>query len=552
MFDENEKNDELFGKQEDFNENVNNDSNVVAKNEDIIDKNNDSENVVNNDTNRESSASNNNDGQYRLNREYYQNQESASTNTRDTGYTSYNTQNNSEGTYSSYNSTSSGTYNYSGSYNSGNNTAGNSNKTNRKPNKGNNSLVKKIGLVAASAAVFGLVAGAGFVTVVTISDKVSDKEKIVSQVELNDEETKTNDTPVVDSNSSSAGNAGTVNTTNLSTTVTDVSDVVEAVMPSVVSITNLSVSEITVPSFWGQQGGTYEQEYESCGSGIIIGENDTELLIATNNHVVADATTLSVGFVDDAVVEAKVKGTDSDMDLAVIAVALEDIPEETLSKIKVAEIGDSESLKVGEAAIAIGNALGYGQSVTTGVISAIDREVTVDSVTNELIQTDAAINPGNSGGALLNMRGQLIGINSVKYSSEEVEGMGYAIPISDAMPIISELLTKETRELVDEAEAGYIGISGVDVSQEAASMYNMPSGVYVAQVMEDSAAEKAGLKKGDIITKFDGNSIKSMEDLQGILQYYAAGDTVDMTIQSANNGEYEESKISITLGKKVN
>lgn len=515
------------------------------RNNNLFENENSTNNSVNDTTEKDVKNEENNvsDGQYRLNREYYQNQENATTNVREDNYTSYNSQDDKNNTYSSYNTTNHGSYTYGG-YSTNNDTS----NGNKKDDHKKNGMLKKLGLLAASAAVFGVVAGAAFVSVVTISDRATAGKNVVEQVEL-PSETENKNANEADANTIS--NTGEANITNLVTTVTDVSDVVEVVMPSVVSITNLSISEVTVPNFWGQ-GGTYEQEYESCGSGIIIGENDTELLIATNNHVVADATTLSVGFVDDTVVEAKVKGTDSDMDLAVIAVALADIPQETKSEIRIAEIGDSESLKVGEAAIAIGNALGYGQSVTTGVISAIDREVTVDNVTNELIQTDAAINPGNSGGALLNTKGELIGINSVKYSSEIVEGMGYAIPISDAMPVINELLTKQTRELVDEEDAGYIGISGVDVSEEAASMYNMPSGVYVAQVVEGGAAEKAGLKKGDIITKFDGNSIKSMGDLQDILQYYAAGTTLDITIQSANGGEYIENTVSITLGKKVN
>jgi serine protease Do len=330
-------------------------------------------------------------------------------------------------------------------------------------------------------------------------------------------------------------------------------------MPSVVSITNIGTTQVEVPDFFGsygrgsgsESGNSYEQELESSGSGIIIGKNDTELLIVTNNHVVADSTTLSVAFSDASTADAKTKGTDADSDLAVIAVALEDIDSNTLSQIKVAELGDSEQLKVGEAAIAIGNALGYGQSVTTGVISAVEREVTVDNVTSSLLQTDAAINPGNSGGALLNMQGQVIGINSVKYSSTDVEGMGYAIPISTAIPIINELVTKETKDKVDSTETGYLGIAGVDVSEEAASTYNMPIGVYIAQVMEGSAAETAGLKKSDIITKFDGTSVASMESLQDILQYYAAGSTLVITVESAQDGEYAEKDITITLGRKV-
>lgn len=540
-----------------FDENDRNDMNQGMEN------NND---TVPNDNNANNASPNEslNDGQYRLNHEYYKNQGTSTTNIREDSDNTYRQNQNASGTYNSapqnfetYTSgsaeknmnNSQGTYNYN--MNTDNSHEEKKHKKHKGTNGGNGSnLAKKLGIAAATAAVFGLVAGASFEAVITLSDKFSDNKTTVSQVQLPQStlETEENNT---DNTASVIQKDDNVATTKLSTTVTDVSDVVESVMPSVVSITNLSVSQIRVPSFFGQQGGTYEQESESCGSGIIIGENDTELLIATNNHVVADASTLSVGFVDDSIVEAKVKGTDSDMDLAVIAVALEDIDEATLKMIKVAEIGSSDDLKVGEAAIAIGNALGYGQSVTTGVISAVNREVTVENITSELIQTDAAINPGNSGGALLNMQGQVIGINSVKFASAEVEGMGYAIPISNAMPIINELLTKETRNRVNASETGYIGIAGVDVSDEAASTYNMPSGVYVAQVTDGSAAQTAGIKKGDIITEFDGNSISSMEDLQDILQYYAAGTTVNIKIQTPNGGEYEEKEVSLTLGKKI-
>jgi serine protease Do len=435
-----------------------------------------------------------------------------------------------------------------------NGSQGGSGSNNNKKKKNQGGFGKKLVTVATLAIIGGGLAGASFEAVRYVSSSFNQAQ--IASVDLSGIEENTDAAEA----QNTVGNDQTIastETTQLATTVTDVSSVVETVMPSVVSITNVSTTQVQVPDFFngfggGTQGGnSYEQEQESSGSGIIIGKNDSELLIVTNNHVVADSTTLSVGFVDGSVVEAKVKGTDSDTDLAVIAVALEDIDSNTLNEIKVAELGDSTQLKVGEAAIAIGNALGYGQSVTTGVISAVDREVTVDNVTSSLIQTDAAINPGNSGGALLNMQGKVIGINSVKYASTEVEGMGYSIPISKAIPIIDELVTKETRDKVDTAETGYLGIAGVDVSEEAASTYNMPTGVYVAQVVEGSASETAGIKKGDIITKFDGSSVTSMESLQDTLQYYAAGSTVVITVETAQDGEYQEKDITVTLGRKV-
>ena len=284
-----------------------------------------------------------------------------------------------------------------------------------------------------------------------------------------------------------------------------------------------------------------------------MSQDADNLYIATNNHVVEGADSLTVAFSDNTTVSAEIKGTDPSTDLAVIRVALSSIDSDTLNTIKVATLGNSDDLKAGQAAIAIGNALGYGQSVTTGVISALNREVAVsDSNSNtnytaELIQTSAAINPGNSGGALLNAAGEVIGINSVKYADTEVEGIGYAIPISTAMPIIEDLITKEK---VDEADSAYLGIGGVDVTSDVAKTYNMPTGVYVAQVKENSAAEQAGIQKGDIITAFDGKDVSSMEDLSSKLQYYKAGTTVDVTIQRSSNGQYEEQTLSVTLGKK--
>lgn len=342
----------------------------------------------------------------------------------------------------------------------------------------------------------------------------------------------------------------------------DVSAIVEQAMPSVVSISTKSVQE--VQDYYGifsQYGyAPQEREVEGSGSGIIIGKNDTELLIATNYHVVEGADTLSVGFVDNNAYEAKVKGYDKANDLAVVSVSLDDLSDDTMDAISVATIGSSDDLKVGEQVIAIGNALGYGQSVTTGIVSAKNRRansdysqqtVQSDDEDNQsginLIQTDAAINPGNSGGALLSANGEVIGINSVKYSDTSVEGIGYAIPINTAAPIINDLITKEK---VDESDSAYLGIVGVDVTDDVAKTYNMPSGVYVAQVTGGSAAEQAGIQKGDIITEFDGKQIGSMEELSSTMEYYKAGTTVDVKIERSTNGEYQEQTISVTLGKK--
>lgn len=295
-----------------------------------------------------------------------------------------------------------------------------------------------------------------------------------------------------------------------------------------------------------------QQEVESCGSGIIIGQNDNELLIATNNHVVADADTISVGFIDNQAYEASVKGTDADNDLAVIAVKLSDISDDTMKQIKVASIGDSDSLKVGEQVVAIGNALGYGQSVTTGIVSAVDRQVGGSEAENGFIQTDAAINPGNSGGALLNMKGEVIGINSAKLASTEVEGMGYAIPLSTASPIIENLMNRTTREKVSEEQAAAIGISGENVDSSISQAYGIPQGVLVAEVTPGGAAEQAGVIAGSVITKFDGTSVSTIEELKNLLTYYEAGETVDLVVKIADNGEYVEKTISITLGKAQN
>lgn len=330
-----------------------------------------------------------------------------------------------------------------------------------------------------------------------------------------------------------------------------VEDVAAAVMPAVVSITNRSVTEVQdiFSRLYGGRGGTYEYESESAGSGIIIGENDTELLICTNYHVIENADEITVGFVDDSIYSAELKGGDQSNDLAVVAVNLDDLSDDTLSQIKIAQIGSSDDLAIGQQVVAIGNALGYGQSVTTGIISALNRTIQLDSYTAEMIQTDAAINPGNSGGALLDMNGRVIGINSAKAAETGVEGMGYAIPISNAEPILEDLMNRETRtEVVDESESAFIGITGEAVSEEMASLYGIPEGIYVTEVSEDSPAQDAGIQRGDVITKFEGSSVTTMDQLRDQLQYYAAGETVTITISQAHDGVYEEQDVEVTLG----
>ena len=346
--------------------------------------------------------------------------------------------------------------------------------------------------------------------------------------------------------SKNSDSSSTLKLSQSSSTVTsDVSDIVNNAMPSVVAITNMSVQE--VQSYFG---GTQQQESTSCGSGIIIGKNDSELLIVTNNHVVEGAETLTVSFANETSVEASIKGTDSSKDLAVVAVPLDSIDDDTMNAISIITLGDSDQLQVGEPVIAIGNALGYGQSVTTGIVSALDRNLDMEGFDSKLIQTDAAINPGNSGGALLNANGEVIGINSAKINSSAVEGMGFAIPISDASDVIQNLMNKETRSKVSDEERGYLGIKGYDVSEEGAQMYNMPTGVYVKEVMSGGGAEKAGLTKGSIITGFEGSSISGMSSLQEQLQYYKAGEEVTLTVQIPDkNGEYTEKEIKVTLGK---
>ena len=336
----------------------------------------------------------------------------------------------------------------------------------------------------------------------------------------------------------------------------NVKEIAQNAMPSIVAITNQSKETI---QFWGQE---YEQDSESTGSGIIVGKSDTELLIATNNHVVQDADQLTVLFSadtedeEDKMVTAQVKGTDSSLDLAVVAVKLEDIPDDVMDQIKVIEIGDSDQVKVGDWSIAIGTALGYGQSVTFGIVSALNREVTLATdngeLTQNMIQTDAAINFGNSGGALLDENGRLIGINSAKASSTGVEGMGYAIPINTAKSVIEDLMNQTTRTKADADKAGALGVRVTNVSEEARQMYNIPAGAYVYEVTKDGAADQAGIKQGDIITKLDKTTISSMSELLDRIQYYEAGESVDVTVKRSGDNGYEEQVITVTLQAKEN
>lgn len=399
-------------------------------------------------------------------------------------------------------------------------------KTGTEKKKKEMTLQKKWGMVVAMALVFGLIAGGTMYGVNAAANRLYSQNHI-SQT----------DTTEASTSESSSG----------------VAQVADNAMPSVVTISTMSVEEMR--SFFG---GTQQYEVEGAGTGVIIGENDTELLIATNNHVVEGASSLSVGFIDESTVSAEIKGTDAENDLAVISVKLSDISKDTMNQIKIASIGDSDELQLGEQVVAIGNALGYGQSVTSGYVSALNRDLSLTDESGNtinstgLIQTDAAINPGNSGGALLNMNGELIGINEAKSgttsSGTTVDNIGFAIPINKAQESLQNLMNQETREKVSEDQASYIGIQGASVSSDEQEKFSIPAGVVVASVVEDGPAAQAGIQEGDIITELDGRSVSSIEGLQDTLQYYAAGETVDIVVQRADNGSYQEQTLSITLG----
>lgn len=412
---------------------------------------------------------------------------------------------------------------------------------------------KKIGVAAIVGLTFGITAGGAFMCINVVADRFLPSKQPQAQVETqennekNDEDVNTAMVEDKEADSSEADfSNGDIKLTTTASKGMDVSEIAKSAMPAVVSITNKSVQQVR--SMFGM--GIQEYENTSVGSGIIIGKNDDELLLVTNNHVIEGAKTLTVGFVDDEVYEAYTKGTDADRDLAVIAVKLSDISDDTLNAISIATLGDSSDLEVGEQVVAIGNALGYGQSVTTGIISALDREVTIENVTNNLIQTDAAINPGNSGGALLNMAGELIGINSAKFASSSVEGMGYAIPIDTVKPIVEELMNRATREQLDAADAGYLGITGLNVDTSVSSAYGIPVGVYLQEITSGSPAEDAGLIKGDVITKFDGTSVKTISELKDMLLYYKPGEKVKVVFYRADDGEYAQKTVEVTLGDR--
>ena len=405
------------------------------------------------------------------------------------------------------------------------------------------SFLGKLGRTAAIALVFGLVAGLAFQSVVVVSNKYFDKDtQIETTAKTEDDEEDTS------SKDNSGAVANTKATTTAASTVsnTDVSAIAESVLPAIVQVTNVGLTEYQ--TFFG----TMQQETTSAGSGIIISQDDEYIYIATNNHVVSGAETLTITFNDDEAVEGTIKGTDSSCDLAVVSVKVSDIPDDTLSAIKVATLGDSDSAVVGEPTVVIGNAMGYGTSVTTGIISAKDREVSITDesgnvVTNSLIQTDAAVNPGNSGGAMLNSQGEVIGIVSAKLSDETVEGMGYAIPISYAWDIIQQMVDND---VVSELDASYLGIAGRDITSEMSEEYNVPTGVYVAQVVAGSGAEEAGIEVEDVITSFNGRTVTSVNTLNNIMQYLPAGSTVDVTVAKASK-DYQEVTLHVTLTHKI-
>ena len=391
------------------------------------------------------------------------------------------------------------------------------------------SYVKTTALVTAAALLFGVVSGGTMFGVNRAAELLFPQPEETAPVSLSTTQT------VAPAQSTSAADSNGV-------IIEDVSPIVEAAMPSVVAITNTMLYQNNT---WF--GATQTYEVPSSGSGIIVGQNDTELLIVTNNHVIEDSTSLQVTFIDESTVDAAVKGTDSESDLAVIAVPLDSISADTKSQIKAATMGDSDSLKMGQGVIAIGNALGLGQSVTVGHVSALNREINVDGLTKTVIQTDAAINPGNSGGALLNAQGELIGINEAKYASTDVEGVGYAIPISLVKDTIENLMNKTTKVELPEEEQGYLGIQIQNINSATSQMYGMPEGVYVYKITENSAAANSDLREKDIITKFDGETVHSYADLTELLTYYKAGSTVTLTVQRLENGEYTEKEVEITL-----
>ncbi|MBQ5426316.1 MAG: trypsin-like peptidase domain-containing protein [Pseudobutyrivibrio sp.] len=407
-------------------------------------------------------------------------------------------------------------------------------RKNKKPKK-SSGFGAKLGRTAAIALVFGLVAGISFQSVVAVSNRF-----------INNDATQLTETKTETKSSSQKLTSSSTATATSTTVSTDVSEIVDNVLPAIVQVTNAGLKEYR--TFFG----TMQQPTTSAGSGIIVSQDEDNIYIATNNHVVSGAETLTITFNDGEAVEGTIKGTDSSCDLAVVSVAIKDIKEDTLSEIKVATLGDSDSTVVGEAAIVIGNAMGYGTSVTNGIISAKDREVSITDddgnvVTNSLLQTNAAVNPGNSGGALLNAKGEVIGIVSAKLAEESVEGMGYAIPISYAWNIIQQMVDND---VVSELEASYLGIAGRDITTEMSEQYNVPVGVYVAQVVAGSGAEEAGIETEDVITAFNGRKVTSVNTLNNIMKYLPAGSTVEVKVAKASK-DYEEETVKVTLTHKI-
>lgn len=452
-------------------------------------------------------------------------------------------------------------YDAANDYNNYGGTPSGSHDHDRKPRKEKAGFGKKLAAAVVLGLFFGICAGIGFFSIgfaagnagkeeaVSVSEEqalTDDTADTETSIESMETEESMEAAPQAQAPEISQSRPVLSESSSVSAVVTDVTGIVEQVMPAMVSILN-NYTERT--SYFGQ---TYTQQEQASGSGIIIGENDTELLLVTNYHVIEQADSLEVTFVNEKTAEAVVKGTDESMDLAVIAIPLKELDRDTIGTIAIATLGDSDALSIGEPAIAIGNALGYGQSVTTGVISALNRmlESSDGSNSGPFIQTDAAINPGNSGGALLNIKGELIGINSNKIGGSRIEGMGYAIPISAAKPILSDLMSRETRFKASAENRGYLGITGINITEVEAQMYGMPQGVYINQVLENAAAAKAGLKKGDIIVKIGEQDIKSMSDLKEELEYYEAGSEVTFTVMQMHDGGYASTQIRVVLGTK--
>ncbi len=428
----------------------------------------------------------------------------------------------------------------------------------QEPEKKGSKVWFKILISCCMGLLFGVFGGLGFMAVQKTTGMVNNSQPVNIESSANAQDSlgavinEGSSSGVSDNQSSSNSVLNAITSSNLERQTSDVTTIAEALMPAMVSVKKEYKYEFgnDIYSYYFG-GGSTSQVAEASGSGFIIAETDTEYLIVSNNHVVEDPISLEVTFVDGSTASAYIKGCDKTMDVAVIAVQKEDVEDSTKNEIKIAAIGDSESVRLGEQVVAIGNALGYGQSVTTGIVSAVNREVSMeDGSTGVFIQTDAAISPGNSGGALINMSGEVIGINSSKIGGSVVEGMGYAIPISSVTDIISDFMDQHTRIPIDEEEQGYIGISLQEVTQSLSNRFGIPVGIYVVEVQEGGGAYKAGLQVGDIITKFEGDTITSYQDLENVLQYYPKGATVKIEYMRQENGEYVSHTVDLTLGDK--